>query len=298
MSAAPPAPQCRKDDETAPPEEASNISERDAPLHWGAGGAIAAAFARAKAEGRTALIPFVTVGYPNLALTEQLVPALVRGGADIVELGVPFSDPLADGTTVQRTSHVALMNGVRLADCLAIAKRLRTTHDVQVPLVLMGYYNPILQYGPARFAADAKAAGVDGFIVPDLPTEESDELLAACRAHDRDLIFLLAPTSTDERIAAVAERASGFIYCVSLTGVTGARQSLPDLSAYAARVRRHTDLPLAVGFGISSAESVRQVGAVADGAVFASGMINHLDTLPAAEQPAAAEAYVRALIPR
>lgn len=266
-------------------------------MRQGTGGAIAAAFARAKTEGRTALMPFVTVGYPNVALTEQLVPALVRGGADMVELGVPFSDPLADGTTVQRTSHVALGNGVRLADCLAIAERLRTVHDVHVPLILMGYYNPILQYGPARFAADAEAAGVDGFIVPDLPAEESDELLAACRAHDRDLIFLLAPTSTDERIAAVAERASGFLYCVSLTGVTGARQSLPDLSAYVARVRRHTDLPIAVGFGISSAATVQQVGAVADGAVFASGMINHLDTLPEVDQPAAAEAYVRALNP-
>ncbi len=256
---------------------------------------IAAAFARVTAEGRTALMPFATAGYPSLAMTEQLVPALVRGGADLIEIGVPFSDPLADGATVQRASQGALANGVRLADCLPLAERLRRAHGVTVPLVLMGYYNPILQYGPARLAADAAAAGVDGFIVPDLPTEESDELLAACRAHGRDLIFLLAPTSTDERIANVAARASGFVYCVSLTGVTGARNALPDLAAYLARVRRHTPLPLAVGFGVSTAEHVRLVGAVADGAVVASALIDHLDRLPESEQPAAAEAFVAAL---
>jgi tryptophan synthase alpha chain len=181
-----------------------------------------------------------------------------------------------------------------LTDCLALAARLRAS-GVEVPLILMGYYNPILQYGPDRFAADAAAAGVDGAIVPDLPTEESDELLAACRAHGRDLIFMLAPTSTDQRIADVAARASGFVYCVSLTGVTGARSSLPDLERYLARVRARTDLPLAIGFGISTPEHVRRVGEVADGAVVASALINHLDTLPEVEQPAAAEAFVRAL---
>ncbi len=256
---------------------------------------IAAAFARAKAEGRTALIPFVTAGYPSLVMTERLVPALVRGGADLVEIGVPFSDPLADGATVQRASQGALANGVRLADCLPLARRLRSAHGVTVPLILMGYYNPILQYGPARLAADAADAGVDGFIVPDLPTEESDELLAACRAYGRDLIFLLAPTSTDERIAEVAARASGFVYCVSLTGVTGSRHALPDLAPYLARVRRQTPLPLAVGFGVSTAEHVRLVGQVADGAVVASALIDHLDRLPETEQPAAAEAFVAAL---
>ena len=256
---------------------------------------IAAAFARAKAEGRTALIPFVTAGYPSIALTEAFVPALERGGADLVEIGVPFSDPLADGATVQRSSQGALANGVRLTDCIALAARLRSVHGIAAPLILMGYYNPILQYGPARFVADAAAAGVDGFIVPDLPTEESDELLAACRAHGRDLIFLLAPTSTDARIADVAARASGFVYCVSLTGVTGARHDLPDLTAYLARVRARTDLPLAIGFGVSTAAHVRQVGAVADGAVVASALINHLESLPEADQPAAAEDFVRAL---
>jgi tryptophan synthase alpha chain len=256
---------------------------------------IAAAFRRAKDDHRTALIPFVTAGYPSLPLTEELVPALQRGGADLIEIGVPFSDPLADGTTVQRSSQGALANGVSLTDCLALAGRLRREHRVTVPLIFMGYYNPILQYGPARFAADAAAAGVDGVIVPDLPTEESDELLDACRVHGRDLIFLLAPTSTDARIADVATRAGGFVYCVSLTGVTGARTEFPDLSDYLTRVRRHTSLPLAIGFGISTAAHVRQVGAIADGAVVASALINHLESLPPADQPAAAEAFVRAL---
>jgi len=284
----------------APPGSPNRGQElAGSPQGWGPGrdqpSRIAAAFARAKAEGRTALMPFVTAGYPSLATSEALVPALVRGGADLVEIGVPFSDPLADGATVQRTSQVAIANGVRLTDCLDLAHRLRLQHGLTVPLVLMGYYNPILAYGPARFAQDAAAVGVDGVIVPDLPTEESDELLAACRAHGRDLVFMVAPTSTDERLAAVAQRASGFIYCVSLTGVTGARDALPDLAGYLARVRRRTDLPLAVGFGVSTAEHVRQIGEVADGAVVASAMINHLDAFPEAEQPAAAEAFVRRL---
>ena len=255
---------------------------------------IAAAFVQAQAEGRTAVIPFVTAGYPNLAMTERLVPALVAGGADLIEIGVPFSDPLADGTTIQRASQAALANGVRLADCLALVRRLRAA-GVAVPLVFMGYYNPILQYGLERFAADSAAAGLDGVIVPDLPTEESDELLAACRRHGRDLIFLLAPTSTEQRIRDVAERAGGFVYCVSLTGVTGARDKLPDLEEYLARVRQHTALPLAIGFGISTPEHVREVGRVAEGAIVASALINHLDGFPPEEQPAAAEAFVRGL---
>ncbi len=275
-----PAPQSREGSESAS-SQASGIG---------------AAFARCRTEGRTALIPFVTAGYPDLATTEELVPALVAGGADVVEIGVPFSDPLADGTTIQRTSQAALANGTRLADCIALVRRLRERRGVTVPIVLMGYYNPILQYGVERCAIDAAAAGVDGFIVPDLPTEESDELLEACRRHGRDLIFLLAPTSTATRIADVAVRASGFVYCVSLTGVTGARADLsPELPAYIARVRAATDLPLAIGFGISTAEHVRQAGVLADGAVVASALINHLDGFPREEQPEQATAFVRGL---
>jgi tryptophan synthase alpha chain len=253
------------------------------------------AFARARQSGRTALMPFITAGYPSLATSEANILGLIVGGADLVEIGMPFSDPLADGATIQRTSQVALANGIRPADCLTLAHRLRAVHDVETPLVLMGYYNPLLHYGLTRFASDAADAGVDGFIVPDLPTEESDDFQAACRAVGRDLIFLLAPTSTDARIASVAERASGFIYCVSLRGVTGARAALPDLGPYLRRVRDRTSLPLAVGFGVSTAEHVRQIGRLADGAIVASALIDRLDKLPERDQPLAAEAFMREL---
>lgn len=256
---------------------------------------VEAAFSNARAENRTAIIPFVTVGYPTPERSEEWLLALVRGGADIIEIGVPFSDPLADGPTVQRTSQVALRHGVTLADAVTMTRRLRERHGVTAPILLMGYYNPMLQYGLERLAADSAVAGVDGFIVPDLPAEESDELLNVCRRHGLDVIYLLAPTSTDERIDAVAERASGFIYCVSLTGVTGQRDRLPDLSAYISRVRARTDVPLAIGFGVSTPDHVRQIGQIADGAVIASAMINFLDTVPAADQSAVAEQFVRGL---
>jgi tryptophan synthase alpha chain len=256
---------------------------------------IAAAFARARDEGRTAIIPFVTVGYPTLARSEAWALGAIRGGADLLEIGVPFSDPLADGPTVQRTSQVALEQGTTLRDALDLTRRLRQEHGVTIPILLMGYYNPILRYGLEKISADCAEAGIDGYIVPDLPAEESDELLAAFRRHGLDLIYLLAPTSTDARIAAVGDRASGFIYCVSLTGVTGQRDSLPDLTGYLARVRSRTSVPIAIGFGVSRPEHVRQIGEVADGAVVASAMINYLDTVPEAEQAAAAERFVRAM---
>lgn len=262
---------------------------RAAPDH------ITGAFTKARDAGRIALIPYLTAGYPSLEQSERLLLALVRGGADLIEIGLPFSDPLADGATIQRASHQALENGVRLADCIALAGRLRQQHGVRVPLLFMGYYNPILRYGLDRFAADAARAGVDGVIVPDLPVEESDDLLAALHAHGRDLIFLVAPTSTDKRIAEIAAHASGFVYCVSLTGVTGKRAALPDFGPYLARVRAHTDLPLAIGFGISTPEHVRQVAAVADGAIVGSALINLIDSVPEAEQPAAVEAFLRSL---
>jgi tryptophan synthase alpha chain len=256
---------------------------------------VADAFARTRAEGRTAIMPFVTAGYPTPERSEEWALAMVRGGADLIEIGVPFSDPLADGATVQRTSQVALRHGVTLADAVAMTRRLRERHAVSIPILLMGYFNPMLQYGLEDLSRDSAAAGVDGYIVPDLPAEESDELLAACRRHGLDLVFLLAPTSTDARIAAVAERASGFIYCVSLIGVTGQRAALPDFRAYLARVRARTDVPLAVGFGVSTPEHVRDIGQVADGAVVASALINFLDTVPDADQGAAAEQFVRGL---
>jgi len=257
---------------------------------------LAAMFARCRAEGRTAIGPFVTGGYPRMEITERLITAMADGGADFMEIGVPFSDPLADGTTVQRTSYQALANGTRLKDCIALARRSRERDGVTIPLLLMGYYNPILQYGVERFVADSASAGVDGFIVPDLPSEESDDLLAACQTHGRDLIFMLAPTSTERRIADVVQRASGFIYCVSLLGVTGARDHLAaGLGDYLERIRRHTDVPLTVGFGISTPEHVAEVGRHAEGAIVASALINYLDTLPEEDQPAAATRFVRYL---
>lgn len=259
---------------------------------------IAAAFARAKAEGRPALIPFVTAGYPTLGMTDRLLPALVEGGADVIEIGIPFSDPIADGVTVQHTSQVALAQGTTLHDAIDVVRRARA-NGLTTPIAFMGYYNPYLRYGLERLAADMAAAGVDGLIIPDLPTEESEDVRAALRAHGRDLIFLIAPTSTQERIREVAKRASGFIYCVSITGVTGARTSLAnDLPSYIARIRQETDLPLAVGFGISQPDHVQQVAQIADGVVIASALINHLDRAPDADQPAAATAFLRAMCGR
>ena len=240
-------------------------------------------------------MPYTPAGFPNLPVSEEIILNLVEGGADLIEIGVPFSDPLADGPTVQRASQVALGNGVRLADCLDVVQRLRAVHGVTIPLILMGYYNPILQYGIERFAADAAAAGVDGVIVPDLPVEESDDLLTACREHERDLIFMMAPTSTDERMAEIAARSSGFIYCVSLTGVTGSRSALPDLGPYLQRIRTHTSLPLAIGFGVSTPVQVRQVAALADGVAVGSALINALEQVLPAAMPAAAKAFIEHL---
>lgn len=252
-------------------------------------------FARLKGEGRVAIMPYVTVGFPDVETTLAAVPAALRGGADLIELGMPFSDPLADGVTIQRANQRVLEAGVHTGTVLDVARRLRAD-GVEAPLLAMGYFNPVLRYGVERFAADCAAAGIDGLIVPDLPPEESDELAAACRRHGRDLIMLLAPTSTDERIKSVAERASGFIYCVSLTGVTGARASLSEgLAGYLARVRRFTDLPLAVGFGISKPEHVAEVAQIADGAIVGAAVISRLEeseALPVPERAAALEGFV------
>jgi tryptophan synthase alpha chain len=256
---------------------------------------IAETFAQLKAAGRTALMPYVMVGYPERDSALELAPALEEAGADMFELGVPFSDPLADGVTVQRAAEQALANNVRLSFCLETAATLRE-RGLRAPLVLMGYFNPFLRYGLGRLAADAVAAGIDGLIIPDLPPEEAGECHAALRAAGLDLIFLVAPTTPDERIAEIVQLASGFIYCVALTGITGARRELWEgLPDFLDRVRRFTDLPLAVGFGISSAAHVRQVGAHADGAIVASALINKIEQLPPEQRVAGAAAFVREL---
>jgi tryptophan synthase alpha chain len=227
-----------------------------------------------RAQGRRGLVLYLTVGYPERESALQIVPQLVAAGADMIELGVPFSDPLAEGLTIQGAAQRALQNGVTLRYCLETVRTLRE-RGVQVPLLLMGYLNPLLRYGIERFCSDAAAAGVDGLILPDLPPEESGELDAACRANGLDLIMFVAPTSTEQRIAHVADHASGFIYCVALKGVTGARDQVSaDLPALIERVRARTETPLAVGFGISRADQARQVAQIADGVIIGSKLID------------------------
>ncbi len=256
---------------------------------------IADALGAIREAGRPALFPFVTAGYPTMATCEAMIRAMVDAGADGFEIGIPFSDPIADGPTVQHTSQVALANGTSLKDCIALVSRLRAD-GIAVPITLMGYFNPVIKYGIERYVADCAAAGVDGFIVPDLPIEESDRMLALCREHGRDLVFLVAPTSTERRLELVGERGSGFVYCVSVKGVTGARKSFGDgLGDYLDNLRRHIDLPLLVGFGISTPEHVRVIGEHADGAIVASAMIDYLNTLPEADMPAGAARFVRYL---
>lgn len=258
------------------------------------GAAIARAFASARATDRVALIPYVMAGYPDSATSEALAIALGEAGADILEIGVPFSDPQADGATIQAASQRALDQGMTLGGALEIAGRV--AERIATPLVLMTYYNPIFSYGLAHFCAAATEVGISGLIVPDLPPEEADVLLSSAAGCGLALIFLVAPTSPDARIERMAQVGSGFIYCVSLSGVTGAREHLPEhLTAYVSRVRAHTTLPLAVGFGVSRPEHVAAIGRVADGAVVASALLNHVDAAPAGERVQAGVAFLREL---
>lgn len=252
-------------------------------------------FQALKAGNRTGIITFVTVGFPTVEATIDLVPALASAGADMIELGVPFSDPLADGATIQRASQVALANGVTLDTCLDVCRRLRERLPL-VPLIFIGYYNPIFSHGVSQFAKDARAAGADGVIVPDLPPEEAGPLRTACQAQDIDLIFLLAPTSTERRIEAVGKIAKGFVYCVSLTGVTGVRSDVAvDLPGFIARVRKHTNVPLAVGFGVSTPEHVRAIGSVADAVIIGSALITEIEQASPRGRVERASSFVRGL---
>ncbi len=230
-------------------------------------------FQQAKAEGRAAFMPYHAMGYPDRATSMEVVAALAEVGADLFEIGIPFSDPLADGPTIQAATHTALERGTTVADCLAMIRELRA-RGVAQPFCAMSYYNPILAYGEERFVEDAAAAGVDGLIVPDLPPGESEVLEPACRAAGLATVYMLAPTSTEARIRTVVQHATGFIYLVSVTGITGARDALPpDLVEFVSRVRRHTRLPLAVGFGIGNREQAAQVAAIADGVIVGSALV-------------------------
>jgi tryptophan synthase alpha chain len=219
-----------------------------------------------------ALIAYLTVGYPNLEATLRTASLLADTGVDIIELGIPFSDPLADGTTIQKASYQALRQGVSPQACLELAHKIR--QETTIPLVFMTYYNPVFNFGLEDFCRSCTEAGTNGLIIPDLPPDEGVELEAITKKHNIDLIYLLAPTSNEERIALVAEHSRGFIYLVSLTGVTGARQTLPaGLESFVGRVRQKAKQPLCVGFGVSSPEQASRIARIADGVIVGSHLI-------------------------
>ncbi len=237
-----------------------------------------------KAQNRKALIPFVTAGFPYADITPKLMHGMVEGGADVIELGVPFSDPSADGPVIQKAGDRALALGIGLAQVIAMVREFRKENDT-TPVVLMGYANPIERYdqkhGAGAFVRDASAAGVDGVLVVDYPPEECEEFAAALRAANMDLIFLLAPTSTDERMAQVARVASGYVYYVSLKGVTGAGTlDVGQVEAMLPRIRAHVSIPVGVGFGIRDAETAKAIGKTADAVVIGSKIIQLIEDEP------------------
>jgi tryptophan synthase alpha subunit len=261
-------------------------------------GRIPQALERARSEGRVALVAYIPLGYPEADATPGLVRALVEGGADAIELGVPFSDPLADGPTVQRACQRALAEGMTVQRVPGIIRELRQA-GVVLPLIVMTYYNPILAYGQDGFVQDAAAAGADGVIAVDVPPEEAAEFSARCREGGLDWIPLVAPTSSDERLALAASQASGFVYCVSVAGVTGARAALPEeLGGFLERARRQTKLPLAVGFGISRREHVEGLRGRAEITVVGSGIIDVIEASPQGEREEKVREYVEVLTGR
>jgi len=252
--------------------------------------------AAAKADGRTILSPYITVGYPDLATSIDIASAVLAAGADMLEVGVPFSDPLADGPTVQRSSYIALEGGVTLNDSLGLIRELRR-QGIEAPLAMMGYFNPFFHYGQEQLIRDARDAGVDGLIVPDLPLEESEEVQELCRRYGVRLIQFVALTSTDERIARIAERAEGFIYCVAVLGVTGARTEVrKDVRGLVARVRKHTDVPVIQGFGVSTREHIEEIATYADGAIVASAMFDAIGKVPKELAAKTAAEFVKGLV--
>ncbi len=237
---------------------------------------IAARFAALKGAGRAGLVTFVTAGDPDAATAQAILDGLPAAGADLIELGMPFSDPMADGPAIQLASQRALAAGATLASTLDMVRRFRSK-DAATPIILMGYYNPIYSHGVAAFCGEAAAAGVDGLIIVDLPPEEAEELAAPARAQGIDFIFLTAPTTDEARLPVVLRQASGFVYYVSITGVTGTASASQDAIASAvSRLRRHTSLPVAVGFGLKTARQVAEVAGVADAAVVGSAIVQRL----------------------
>ena len=242
-------------------------------------GRIGESFARRKAEGRAAFVPFLTAGDPSLERTVDAAVELQEAGADVLELGVPFSDPLADGPVIQRSSERALGRGVTLEAVLGAVRRIRERSEL--PLLLFSYYNPLLQRGLERLAREAAEAGVDGVLVTDLPPEEADGWLAAARGARLDTVFLAAPTSPPERLKRVADASRGFVYAISRTGVTGERRALSaEAPPLVERLRGLTDVPVALGFGLSTPEQVAEAGKVADGVVVGSALVRFLEEQP------------------
>jgi tryptophan synthase alpha chain len=262
---------------------------------------IASTFTALKAQGRKALIPFVTAGYPYADVTPELMHAMVAGGADVIELGVPFSDPSADGPVIQKAGDKALAFGIGLVQVLAMVREFRATNSA-TPVVLMGYANPVERYDQkharsgvsSAFVQDAAAAGVDGVLIVDYPPEECEDFAADLRAHGMDLIFLLAPTSTDERMQQVARVASGYVYYVSLKGVTGSGAlDTNAVEAMLTRIRQHISTPVGVGFGIRDAATAQTIARVSDAVVIGSKIIQLLEDQPRDQVGPTAQAFLR-----
>ena len=251
----------------------------------------------ARETGRTVIVPYITVGFPQMETFKDIALGLVEAGVDMLELGIPFSDPLADGPTIQETSFKALENGVNLSSSLGAVSDLRAIDD-KTPIIFMGYYNPFFKYGIEKFLSDASMIGVDGLIIPDLPSEESITLSEECKNVGIHLIPLLAPTSTEQRIEAACSTAGGFIYCVSLTGVTGARSGLSkNVEQLVGNIRKYTELPILVGFGVSKKKDVEQIGKYADGAVVGSALLDVIMRSSKESQEQNAMVFIRNLIP-
>jgi tryptophan synthase alpha chain len=247
------------------------------------------------ANGHKVLIGYLTIGYPDIETTIRAAKVLEGAGCDIIELGIPFSDPIGDGPVIQAASYHALQNGVTPAACLEVASTL--SREIETPLVFMGYYNPILSYGLGRFCRDSASAGIKGLIIPDLPPDESSELDMLAEASNLDIIHLLAPTSTSDRIALVAQKSRGFIYLTSVAGVTGARGSVPAyLPEFISRVRSQGNQPLAVGFGVSSADQAKTIAKDADGVIIGSRLLQLIEKDPSLRQVREFVSNVRAAL--
>jgi tryptophan synthase alpha chain len=262
---------------------------------------ITQAFTQARNEGRGAIIPYFMCGYPSAEQSVEIILAATKGGADIIELGMPFSDPLADGATIQHAGHVALERGMTIRGCMEIAQQVSS--QTTTPLILMGYYNPVMAYGLAKFCKDARANGVNGFIIPDLSMEEATPLLNEAQKNGLALNFLIPPTTPNERIEKIAELTAseqgGFIYCVSLSGVTGSRTSLPPhLQSFITRVNGYTkerNIPIVIGFGLSTPEHIAEVTSYADGAAIGSALVHLIDQHTDGTEAEAVRQYIQSL---